>query len=81
MVLDLIFIFPLNLTISQPDGQWYGKCKGDICRIQIPIQSFTNYSFSDTGVYVFTLKQIMRENPLQSMMSVGIRIENPLKEE
>ena len=71
----------LNIPLSQPDGQWYGDCTGDVCLIQMPLQSFTNYQFPDTGNYVFRLSHEMREDPLQAVLSAGIRVENALTEE
>jgi len=78
---DSIYKTTLNIPLSQPDGQWYGDCTGDACLVQLPLKSMTNYSFSDTGTYVFSLNHEMREDPLKATLSAGIRIENTLKAE
>lgn len=77
---DSIFEIPVNILLSEPNGRWYGECSGDICDIKFPIKKLTNYSFSDTGKYTFTLAQNMRVNPLPHAMGVGLRIENTINE-
>ena len=78
---DSTYSMALNVPLSQPDGQWYGDCTGDVCLLQLPLNSFTNYSFPETGSYVFKLNHEMREDPLQAILSAGIRIENAQIEE
>lgn len=63
----------INIPLSEPNGMWFGDCSGNICDIQFPI----NYTFIDTGNYIFSFTQNMRENPLSNIMSIGLRIENP----
>ncbi len=61
----------LNIPLSEPNGKWYADCSGDVCNLQKEIE----YSFSDTGTYVFWLEQDMRVNPLANVLSVGLRVE------
>lgn len=35
----------------------------------------TDYYFRKKGDYTFTIEQVMREDPLQHVMNVGLRIE------
>lgn len=63
----------VNLPMSEPDGMWHGKCLGDNCDLQVPIQQ--NAVFPQTGTYTFKIKQDMRANPLSYIKSVGMRIE------
>ena len=65
----------LNIALSEPNGMWFGDCSGDICDLKYPI----NYTFKDTGKYVFSFEQNMRENPLKHVMSIGLRVENTEK--
>lgn len=65
----------INIPLSEPNGMWYGKCSGNICNIQYPL----DFNFTDTGKYIFSLQQNMRKNPLPNAMSIGIRIENKIK--
>jgi gliding motility-associated lipoprotein GldH len=78
---DSIYTTTLNMPLSQPDGQWYGDCTGDVCLVQLPLKSMTNFSFPTTGTYVFSLNHEMREDPLKATLSAGIRIENSLNQE
>ncbi|MGB1248759.1 MAG: gliding motility lipoprotein GldH [Chitinophagales bacterium] len=63
----------LNVQLSQPDGQWYGDCSGDICMMRYPV--VIGYAFPDTGTYTFQFVQDMRQNPLPEVMSIGLRVE------
>ncbi|MBL7777234.1 MAG: gliding motility lipoprotein GldH [Chitinophagales bacterium] len=63
----------VNLPMSEPDGVWYGKCLGDNCDLQVPIQQ--NAVFPQMGTYTFKIKQDMRANPIGYVKSVGMRIE------
>lgn len=76
---DSIFELPLNILLSEPNGMWYSECSGDICDFKYPVQTLTDYSFQDTGIYTFALAQNMRVNPLPNVMGVGIRVENTNK--
>lgn len=78
---DSIYVMPVNIPLSQPDGQWYGDCSGDVCLMQYPLEDFTSYSFADTGIYHITLYHDMREDPLLEVLSVGLRVEEFVKEE
>lgn len=73
---DSIVKYPINIPLSQPNGEWFGKQSGNIYMLQFPIEAFTNYSFKDTGDYTFSLTHQMREIPLQHSLSAGIRIEH-----
>lgn len=61
----------INIPLSEPNGQWYGDCSGDICNIQYPVA----YELKDTGNYVFGIVQDMRVNPLEGAISIGLRVE------
>ncbi len=63
----------VNLQLSEPDGEWFGRCMGDNCFISIPIQQ--NAIFPKKGKYTFTIKQDMRANPLLNIKFVGLRVE------
>lgn len=77
---DSVFVTPVNIPLSQPDGQWYGDCSGDICLMKYPLPDFSSYSFTDTGTYHFTLYHDMREDPLLEVLSVGMRVEQAIAE-
>ena len=78
---DSIYQLPVNIPLSQPDGQWYGNCTGSICNRQFLVEELSNYTFPQTGIYHFSLSQEMREDPLLQVLSAGIRIENVISAE
>jgi gliding motility-associated lipoprotein GldH len=78
---DSIYEMPLNIQLSQPNGKWFGKCSGDICLLQYALPDFTHYNFLDTGNYSVKIEQDMRENPLSSILSVGLRVENVVEKQ
>lgn len=61
-----------ELRLAEPDGRWLGQGSGSVYMHQQLIKA--NVRFPDTGKYVFTLEQHMRENPLPEVTDVGIRI-------
>src|SRR5690606_8116036 len=63
----------IELTLAEPDGRWVGRGVGSNYSFQELIKD--NYRFADSGEYIFTLEQNMRENPLREITDVGIRIE------
>ena len=64
-----------ELPLASRQG-WMGSGMGDIYdhRIAITPQEQDLY-FSRSGEYVFTLEQVMREDPLQNVIDIGIRLE------
>jgi len=66
----------VNIQLSEPDGEWFGRCMGDNCFVSIPIQQ--NAIFPKKGKYTFTIKQDMRTNPLPNIKFVGLRVEKTI---
>lgn len=62
----------VEMRLAAPDGRWLGQGSGAMFSHQHLIRS--NYAFPDTGHYVFSIEQNMRENPLLEVSDVGIRI-------
>ncbi|HZG25874.1 MAG TPA: gliding motility lipoprotein GldH [Chitinophagaceae bacterium] len=62
-----------NLVLATNEKGWLGTGMDDIFETRIPIQ--TNTKFTRVGNYRFILEQIMREDPLQHVLNVGLRIE------
>ncbi len=61
------------ILINPKTGNPYGDGIGDIYSHKII--AFKNYHFPKSGKYKIKLKQYMRQNPLQDILSVGITIE------
>jgi len=62
-----------ELTLQKADGQWLGSGFSDIWEIRYPL--FSDLRFRKIGTYTLRMKQIMRDDPLENIMSAGIRIE------
>lgn len=63
----------VELPLADTYGKWLGNGLDDIFEHRIPIQQ--NALFPKPGTYRFSFEQNMRQNPLPSMMSMGLRIE------
>jgi gliding motility-associated lipoprotein GldH len=61
----------LELQLGNDATGWDGNGMDDIWEVRKPIAK-GNFK---AGKYTFTIGQIMRENPLPNIMSVGVRIE------
>jgi gliding motility-associated lipoprotein GldH len=72
---DTIRQVQYELPLASKQG-WLGAGMGDIYdhRIAITPQDQDLY-FRRSGEYVFTLEQVMREDPLQNVLDIGIRLE------
>ncbi len=62
-----------DLKLASDEQGWLGKGMDDIFEHRILIQERTR--FRRSGEYRFTFEQIMREDPLQNVMNIGLRIE------
>ena len=64
----------LDLLLAADDKGWLGSGMDDIFEHRIRITSEPQ-KLAKAGLYKFRLEQIMREEPLQYVMNVGIRVE------
>lgn len=64
----------LDIPLASNDKGWLGKGMDDVFehRYKITRQPI---AFRKAGTYTFTLEQIMRENPLEHVLDVGLRVE------
>lgn len=63
----------VNLTLANAKG-WLGIGMDDIYEIRQLITP-QPFRFKKSGQAIFTLEQVMRENPLKHIMNAGIRVE------
>ncbi|CAN5420570.1 hypothetical protein BH09BAC1_BH09BAC1_00660 [soil metagenome] len=63
----------LELSLADENGEWFGKCTGDICDIQQFIQQ--NVMFNQIGTYKLKFEQIMRMDDLKDVLAFGLRVE------
>jgi gliding motility-associated lipoprotein GldH len=64
----------INLVLGTDSKGWEGTGMDDIYEVRKNI-SPAPFSFKRSGDYTFSIAQIMRENPLSNILSIGIRVE------
>lgn len=62
-----------DLQLATNGNGWIGTAMDDIYDARLLIQPKTR--FRKTGTYLITLEQLMREDPLKSVLSAGLRVE------
>jgi gliding motility-associated lipoprotein GldH len=73
---DSVVTQRLDVTLATNEKGWLGTGMDDIYEQRMRISDEkTGFYFPKPGIYTFTLEQIMREQPLEHVMNVGIRIE------
>ncbi|TAF46158.1 MAG: gliding motility lipoprotein GldH [Sphingobacteriales bacterium] len=63
----------IAFSIASPDGTWLGNTSGSLFTYQLPYK--LNYNFAAKGKYTIVVEQNMRDNPLNGINDVGIRVE------
>ena len=71
---DSVKVQPLDLLLADNIKGWLGTGMDDIFEHRIRITS-APVQLKRSGEYQFTFEQIMREEPLQHILNVGLRIE------
>ena len=62
-----------NFRLTDEDGNPIGSMSGNSISYQLPI--FTNMKFQKSGKYFIALEQNMRDDILENVVSVGVRVE------
>lgn len=65
----------IEKKLASSEGIWLGKGLGGIWEHKLPLTPKETIKFSDTGTYKIKLEQLMRVNPLPSVLNVGLIIE------
>ena len=65
----------LEVVLATNDKGWLGTAMDDIYEQRIRLSPPQGSYFPRSGSYTFSLEQIMREQPLEHVMNVGLRIE------
>lgn len=63
----------VEFSLAEPNGRWKGSGIGDLHDNQILYKK--SVFFPKTGKYTFSIKQGMRDNVLQGIRDIGLRIE------
>lgn len=69
---DSMRVQKVNLRLGDDANGWEGAGTNDIWEVR---KLLNRRRFKQAGKYGFSISQIMRDNPLQHVMSVGLRIE------
>ena len=64
----------IDLTLGTDAQGWEGNGMDDIFEVR-KIITPGPVAFKKPGSYTFTVAQIMRENPLQHILNIGLRVE------
>lgn len=65
-----------DLQLANNENGWLASGMDDIYEHRIPLTPTGQQSyFKKSGNYTFTVEQVMRENPLNNVLNVGLRIE------
>ena len=73
---DSATIARFDLPLGTNEEGWLGSGMDDIYEHRIALTPPGNQTyFRKPGDYTFTVEQIMREDPLQNVLNVGIRVE------
>ena len=68
--------FLIELPLANSEKGWLGNGMDDLYDHRIPITlDPKKLSFKRAGDYTFTIAHVMREDPLQNIMNVGLRLE------
>jgi gliding motility-associated lipoprotein GldH len=69
-----MFFQHINLTLANDASGWEGAGMDDIWEVRKLINGQPK-RFMKMGEYQFNITQIMRDNPLPEIMSVGLRVQ------
>ena len=71
---DTMYFQKVNLTLGTDANEWEGTGMNDIWEVRKLINGRPR-RFIKKGEYNFSISQIMRDNPLPNIMSVGLRVD------
>lgn len=69
----------VELKLAEKTGEWMGSGSGHIIDRKIILRD--DFSFSEKGLYRIDVSQHMREDPIDHIMAVGLRLEKLTKTE
>jgi gliding motility-associated lipoprotein GldH len=65
----------IEKTLADSEGKWLARGIGGILEHKIPLQKNEFPELNKKGIYKIRIEQIMRTNPLPSILNIGINIE------
>ncbi|MEZ5046147.1 MAG: gliding motility lipoprotein GldH [Chitinophagaceae bacterium] len=65
-----------DIPLAEDNGKWLARGMEEIYEHKMPLtKNGSPLVFNQKGIYNISIQHIMRENPLDHIMSVGIRLE------
>jgi gliding motility-associated lipoprotein GldH len=61
----------VGVDVADAYGKWYGKGLS-LFNLSIPYE--TSLLFPDTGTYIYSIRQGMREDPLKGISDIGLKV-------
>jgi gliding motility-associated lipoprotein GldH len=68
----------IEIRLADESGKWIGSGLGDLYDYRFPV--FSHIRFPQSGFYRFELEQNMRDDTLMHVKSVGVRVEEEIKQ-
>lgn len=65
----------IEKSLADIEGKWLGKGLGEIWEHKLPLTIKEMPELNKKGTYILKIEQIMRSNPLPSVLNVGLIIE------
>ncbi len=62
----------VSLELASKSGIWNGKCRGNTCTVEIPLQ--VNSVFEEAGNHSISVEQYMRKDPLVGIKGMTLKI-------
>lgn len=63
---------PVSLELAAQSGIWTGKCSGNDCTLEIPLQA--KAKFKQPGKHSIIVEQFMRVNPLSGIKAISLKV-------
>ncbi len=73
---DSMYFQKIDFSLGDDAAGWEGAGMNDIWEVRKLLKAHTR--FKKNGEYQFRILQIMRDDPLKNIMSVGLRVEKTL---
>jgi len=64
----------VSLELADKSGQWLGKCSGQDCLLNVPLQMGTY--FNQIGEYTLEMEQYMRRDSLKEVRDIRFMVED-----
>ena len=62
----------VSLELANKSGIWNGRCSGNTCSVEIPLQSHA--VFAEKGSHHILVEQYMRRDPVQGIRNMELKI-------